>query len=73
MRMAFFGKSTVSRKIRIEQSANSDSPELQKRLDRIGSNYSRLEDILSELEQKFELDDRLAEWTSADVAPKKPR
>ena len=58
--MSFFGKSLSHRKIVVDQRATSaDSPDMIKRLDRIESNYLRLNDILTELEAKFELDERL--------------
>lgn len=59
--MAFFSSEKLKpRKIEVDQShANCDSPEVQKRLERIEKNYQQLDDILAELESKMESDDRL--------------
>ena len=76
--MAFFGKSLASRRIEIDADAvSSDCPELKKRLERIESNYLKLSDILTELEARFELDDRITSETDVDettnIRKKKPR
>ena len=74
--MTFFGKTLKSKRIEIDTtSLNSDSPELQKRLDRIEGNYAKLDDILTNLEARFELDDRLAADAeqALDDLKKKPR
>lgn len=74
--MAFFGRSLKSKKIEIDpNSISSDSPEMQKRLDRIEGNYDKLDDILTHLETRFELDDRLATAydESVEKLKKKPR
>jgi hypothetical protein len=58
--MAFFGKSLKSRKIDVNKdTVSSDDPEMLKRLDRIETNFNRLDEILTDLEMKFELDERL--------------
>lgn len=74
--MKFFGKSLKSKQIEIDTSSvNSDSPELLKRLERIEGNYAKLDDILANLEARFELDDRLATEAedALDDLKKKPR
>lgn len=77
--MAFFGKSLKSRKIVINQEAtSSECPELRKRLDRIETNYSKLDEILEQLETQFSLDERLtsesdAEIETTKISRKKPR
>jgi len=75
--MSYFGKSLVSRKIAIhEHSANSDNPEMLKRLERIEINYAKLAGILTDLEAQFEMDDRLAaifDGAEDDSSPRKPR
>ena len=78
--MAFFGKSLAPRKIDVDtESTSANSPEMQKRLDRIETNYSKLEEILLQLETRFEMDDRLAAEHQNDVdqlrkiRKKKPR
>ena len=75
--MSYFGKSLTSKKIVVgKESASSDDPEMLKRLQRIETNYSRLADILTELEEQFELDDRLTAVfgdDAIDPLPKKPR
>lgn len=59
--MAFFSPGKLKpRKIEVDQSAIScDSPEVQKRLDRIESNYEQLDTILANLEAKMASDERL--------------
>ena len=77
--MAFFGKSLESRKININpDSTRSDDPEMQKRLDRIESNFDRLDQVLTDLEARIELDERLSvEMDPAaeefSIRQKKPR
>ncbi len=77
--MAFFGKSLAARKIEIKTGGqNSDCPEIQKRLDRIESNYTKLDEILNQLESRFELDDRVtseidSEFESKPLTKSKPK
>ena len=76
--MAFFGKSLRSRKIEINpETIDANSPEMQKRLDRIEDNFERLGEILDTLEARFELDDRLTpasdESATEKLRTKKPR
>ena len=69
----FFNKKYKSRKIRIDVSAvDRDSPEVQRRLDRIERNYEKLDEILSDLESRIALDDRLA-IEKDEPLPRKPR
>ena len=79
--MKYFGRNYERKKLDIDtESVSADDPVLQKRLDRIEQNYSRLDQVLSDLEARIELDDRLsasAEDESSDtsrkVRKKKPR
>lgn len=75
--MAYFGKSLASKKIEVtSDSPTSDDPEILKRLERIETNYDKLADILTQLEQKFDMDDRLTAIFGEDPAeplPNKPR
>jgi hypothetical protein len=49
------------RQIEIDDStANCDSPEMRKRLDRIARNYNQLDQVLVDLESKLDTDERLA-------------
>jgi len=59
--MTFFEPDKLKRrKIEIDRSVIcSDSPEVQKRLDRIDENYQQLDAILIELELKIQSDERL--------------
>ncbi len=62
--MAFFSKKKLRRiKIEVDPSAvKSDSPEVVKRLERIDANYDRLNEILSNLELKFQEDSQFVQW-----------
>lgn len=80
--MQFFGRPVSNGKIKIDTTnASSDSPEIKKRLDRISDNYQKLDVILSDLETRFETDERLkttfemnGELEGQDsVDPQKPR
>jgi len=79
--MKYFGRNYERKKLDIDtESVCADDPVLQKRLDRIEQNYSRLDQVLSELEARIELDDRLtastegeASGTTKRVRRKKPR
>ena len=75
--MAYFGKSLASKKIEVsDDSTTSDDPEILKRLERIETNYDKLANILTQLEQKFEMDDKLSAIFDEDAAeplPNKPR
>ena len=72
--MTFFGKSIKSRKIDInKESVSSDDPEMQKRLDRIESNFDRLDAILTDLETRFDLDERLVTQAEEDASSKRIR
>ena len=57
--MAFFSDKKLRRfRIEIDDSGmKSDSPEIQKRMDRIEENYGRLDEVLAELEDRFENDE----------------
>ena len=70
-------KKYQSRRITIDtQGTSADSPDVQKRLERIRQNYLRLDEILVELETRIEFDDRLAEIMEHDQDPpaiRKPR
>lgn len=57
--MAFFSEKKLRRfLIEIDDSGlRSDSPEIQKRMDRIEENYGRLNEVLASLEDRFENDD----------------
>ncbi len=58
--MTFFGRTTSVGKIKIDtDGVNADSPDVQKRLDRIATNYERLNEVLCELEGKIARDERL--------------
>jgi len=55
------------RQIEIDDSAvNCDSPEMQKRLDRIARNYNQLDQVLVDLEAKLNTDERLAALDDKD-------
>ena len=75
--MSYFGKPLTSKKIVVsKESTSSDDPEMLKRLERIENNYTKLADILSELEEQFEMDDRLTAIfgdEAVDPLPQKPR
>ena len=59
--MAFFSPEKLKqRRIEIDESSvSSDSPDVQKRLERIEENYQQLDDILADLESKIKQDERL--------------
>ncbi len=58
--MSYFGRTPVHKKIAIDaQATNAASPDVAKRLTRIEGNYRRLDEILTELESRFEFEDRL--------------
>lgn len=58
--MKFFGKNTSIGKLDIDADATSaESPEMLKRLERISSNYQKLDAVLTDLETKFAADERL--------------
>jgi hypothetical protein len=61
IQMTFFTPDKLRRrKIEIDRSViHSDSPEVQKRLDRIQENYQQLNAILIDLESKIQSDERL--------------
>ena len=60
--MKFFGREISTGKIEIDTEAvSSESPELQKRLQRISVNYEKLESILTDLESKIAKDERLSD------------
>ena len=79
--MKYFGRNYKRQTIEVDtDSVSAEDPELVKRLDRIEQNYSRLDQVLSDLESRIELDDRLstaneeaATDTSKRVRKKKPR
>ena len=55
------------RQIEIDDStANCDSPEMRKRLDRIERNYSQLDQVLVDLESKLDADERLTALDDKD-------
>lgn len=59
--MAFFTKKKL-RRIRIEIDptvVTADSPEMQKRLDRIAENYQKLDEVLDGLEDRFKNDESI--------------
>lgn len=62
--MAFFSEKKLARvKIEIDDGEmKSDSPEVLHRLERIESNYVRLNEILSSLELKFSADSQYIKW-----------
>ncbi len=70
-----FKKHTKRKEIEIDRTGvNGDSPEVQIRLERIERNYGALDQILTELESRIKLDDRLAaENGQDDPFPKQPR
>ena len=77
--MAFFSEKKL-RKIRIDiddSALKSDSPEIQSRLDRIEENYGKLDDVLSDLENRFENDEEpifdLPKKKKRKWRPRKPR
>ena len=57
--MAFFTEKKLRRiRIEIDDSAlKSDSPEVQNRLERIEANYGKLDEVLSNLEDRFQNDE----------------
>ena len=58
--MSFFGKDTTARRIEIDPTTlTCDSAEVRSRLDRIGVNYEKLSEILADLENRIETEDRL--------------
>lgn len=59
--MAFFRPERLRRKtIEVDESTpNCNSPEMQKRIDRIEQNYAELDIVLGQLESKLEADERL--------------
>ena len=58
--MTFFGRKTPIGKIEIDTGGvSADSPEMQKRMDRIATNYEMLSEVLTELEVKIAQDERL--------------
>ena len=58
--MTFFGRETSIGKLKIDtDGVSAGSPEMQKRLDRISTNYEKLNEILTELEVKIAQDERL--------------
>ncbi len=76
--MSYFDKSFPHRQIVVDRcTPEADNPDMIRRLNRIESNYSRLDDILTELEARFELDDRLPfnelDRLSAGDLPRQPR
>jgi hypothetical protein len=76
--MSYFDKSFPQQRIVVERSSpDADNPDMKKRLIRIETNYSRLDDILTDLEARFELDDRLSvtdgERSPDDGPPRRPR
>lgn len=72
--MSYFGKSLVSKKITVSnESTSSDDPQMLMRLERIESNYIKLADVLTELEEQFEMDDRLAAILEEDAAKRPPQ
>ncbi len=74
MQMAF-KKQTQRKRIEIDRTGvHGDSPEVRIRLERIERNYGALDQILTELESRIKLDDRLAaENGQDDSLPKQPR
>lgn len=59
--MKFFGKEISIEKLEIDlNGVSSDSPMMKKRLDRIHSNYEKLDAILAELELKISQDERIS-------------
>ncbi len=59
--MKFFGKEISIEKLEIDlNGVSSDSPLMKKRLDRIHSNYEKLDAILAELELKISQDERIS-------------
>jgi hypothetical protein len=76
--MSYFDKSFPQRRIVVERSSpDADNPDMKKRLIRIETNYSRLDDILTDLEARFEFDDRLlvadGKRSPDDGPPRRPR
>ncbi|MFK7770318.1 MAG: hypothetical protein AB8B55_24115 [Mariniblastus sp.] len=67
--MAFFSTDKLKRrKIVVDQSStNSQSPDVQARLNRIEENYDALDSILAELESKIQADERLKAIDDANV------
>ena len=67
--MTFFSADKPKpRRIEIDSSRiGSNSPEVQKRLDRIRDHYDQLESILAGLESKIESDERLKAIDDANV------
>jgi uncharacterized protein YpiB (UPF0302 family) len=59
--MAFFSPEKLKHRDIVvdEMQVSSDSPEVQKRLERIEQNYQELDSILSDLETKMSSDERL--------------
>ena len=82
--MKYFGKNYSKLEIEVDPaSVTSEDPEMQKRVSRIEQNYSKLDQVLSEFEEQFALDDRLTAQTDTEsqtgsnrskrVRKKKPR
>ncbi len=77
--MAFFTEKKL-RRVRIEidsSTATADSPEIQKRLDRIAENYQKLDEVLDGVEARFENDESiktlLGDEAPAIESPKKKK
>ena len=77
--MAFFSPEKLKRRrIEIDHSEiTCDSPDVQKRLDRIDANYQRLGSMLDDIEETISTDQRLSEINasikSVDIRKKKKR
>ena len=71
--MTFFGRQTSIGKFKIDtEGVSAESPEVQKRLNRIATNYEKLNEVLTELEFKMDRDaGENPELKTVD--PKKPR
>ncbi len=67
--MTFFSPEKLKqRRIEIDTTqVSSNSPEVQRRLDRIQENYQQLDEILSEMESKIAGDERLKAIDDANV------
>lgn len=79
--MKYFGRTYKRQHISVDtDTVRADDPKVQQRLERIEKNYSKLDQVMSELEAKIELDERLTVSqdevpveTSKRVRKKKPR
>lgn len=77
--MAFFSAEKLKhRRIEIDHTAMTcDSPDVQKRLNRIDANYQQLDSKLAEIEDTISSDQRLSEINASiktvDIAKKKKR